>query len=115
MPIDQPFNVYQGQLSSQYHGIALWKPNPVDGLYDCGHVSIGDVGYLCDGDFIRMFNVSLPWNDPSNTKLGMPQEYKSLEQDPVNVRCLKFDEMVYYSPHVSGVEDANNHVESPEG
>ena len=116
MPIDQPFNIYREQLSSQYHGIALWNPNPVDDLYDCGHVSIGDVGYLCDGHFIRMFNITLPWNDPSNTKHGMPQEYESLGPTTFNnVRGGDLHQTVYYSPHVSKIEGAgNNHAESPE-
>ena len=115
MPIDQPFNVYREQLQSQYHGIALWNPNPVEDLYDCGHVSIGDVGYLCDGNFIRMFNVSLPWDDPSNTKLGIPRAYESLEQGPVNVRHSEFDQLEYYSCHVLRVEnDDEVQAESPE-
>ena len=116
MPIDQPFNVYREQLSSQYHGIALWNPNPVDGLYDCGHVSIGDVGYLCDGDFIRMFNVSLPWNDPSNTKLGTPKEFRSLDQDVfINIRGGDLAQTEYPSPHVSKLENAGNvHAETPD-
>ena len=60
MTVDRPFEVYQEHLSSIYHGFALWNPNPVQELYDNGHVSIGDVGYLRDGGFIRMFNVTLP-------------------------------------------------------
>jgi hypothetical protein len=109
MPVDQPVNVYQEQLSSQYLGIALWNPNPVKRLYDCGHISIGDVGYLCDGDFIRMFNVTLPWNDPSNTKLGKPEEYKTLEQGHfVNVRDIELGEVEYFSSHVSTEESAGN-------
>jgi hypothetical protein len=106
MPVERPpFYLYQELLQSQYHGTALWNPNPVEGLYDCGQVSIGDVGYLFEGDFIRMFNVTLPWDDPSNTKLGMPDAYESLEQDPDNVRPSEFDQVEYYSCHVFGVEN----------
>ena len=116
MPVDQPFNVYRDQLTSQYHGLALWNPNPVKGLYHCGHVSIGDVGYLSDGDFIRMFNVILPWDDPSNRKLGEPEEYKSLEQDQfVNVRDKEIYQVEYHSPHVSKEENVGNvHAKTPE-
>ena len=116
MPVNQPFSVYREQLTSQYHGIALWNPNPVDGLYVCGRVSIGDVGYLCDGDFIRMFNVTLPWDNPSNKKLGMPEYFKSLEQSSfVNVRGSRFRQAEYYSPYVSKEENAGNvQAETPD-
>jgi hypothetical protein len=39
----------------------LWNPNPPKTIYI--YVSIGDVGYVRDGVFIRMFNVILPWED----------------------------------------------------
>ena len=109
MPIDQPFNVYQEQLTSKHQGIALWNPNPFRGLYDCGHVSIGDVGYLDDGRFVRMFNVTLPWDDPSNEKVGKPDYYKPLEQGHfVNVCNREFYEAEYQSPHVAKVENSGN-------
>jgi hypothetical protein len=114
MPLDEPFNVYQKYLTSPSNGIALWNPNPVEGLYDV--VSIGDVGYICDGSFIRMFNVLLPWNDPSNEKLGKPEEFKSLEQGPfVNVLEYDLEGAEYHSPHVAKVENAFDiHARSPD-
>ena len=78
MTIEQPSHIYQEQLSSIYHGLALWKPNP-EGLY--GRVSIGDVGYVNEGAFIRMFNVTLPWDDVSNKTLGDPFHYDPLSSD----------------------------------
>ena len=104
MTVDQPFKVYQEHLSSIYHGLALWDPNPVQRLYDRGHVSIGDVGYLRNGGFIRMFNVTLPWNHPSNTKLGTPMEYKSLDQGPFTNAIDSQTE--YHSLNVSEAEHA---------
>ena len=109
MPVDQPFNVYREQLTSQYHGTALWHPDPVEVLYDCGHISIGDVGYLDDGDFIRMFNVTLPWDDPSNAKHGIPNEFSSLEQGLV--RGSQICQTEYYSPHVSKEDNTRNEAE----
>ncbi|KAF8475137.1 hypothetical protein DFH94DRAFT_759396 [Russula ochroleuca] len=108
MTVDQPFNVYQEQLSSNHHGMALWNPNPVQHLDDDGHISIGDVGYLCDGDFIRMFNVTLAWNDPSNTRLGIPMEYQSLQHDVFDVRVSELSQTEYLSLHVSKVENTGN-------
>jgi hypothetical protein len=109
MPVNQPFKVYREHLASEYHGTALWNPNPAERLYDCGRVSIGDVGYLCDGDFIRMFNVTLPWDDLSNAKLGIPNDFRSLEQGHfVDVRGSQFRQAEYHSPCVSKVENAGN-------
>ena len=113
MTVNRQFEVYQEHLSSIYHGLALWNPNPVQELYDSGHVSIGDVGYLRDGGFIRMFNVTLPWNDPSNAKHGMPMEYNPLDQGPfTNVRETSPSMTEYLSSHVSEAEHAE--IETPD-
>jgi hypothetical protein len=119
--VDEPYHVYREQLTSKYHGLALWNPNPVEGLYDCGNVSIGDVGYLCDGDFIRMFNVTLPWDHSSNRKLGRPEEYDPLElekdddDDFVNVRGSENFQAEYHTRYVTKVENAGNvQAETPD-
>ena len=39
MSVERPFDIYQEQLTSQYHGVALWRPNPVENVHD--QVSIG--------------------------------------------------------------------------
>ena len=96
----KPWDVYQKQLSSLSHGIALWDPRPVEALYDC--VSIGDVGYIIDGTFYRMFNVTLLWNDPSNTRLGKPEPYEALNLGQFfNVRRLTWVKGDHYSRNVS--------------
>jgi hypothetical protein len=79
MPDLTPPNVYRDQLSSLALGIALWDPAPQKKSYE--KVSIGDVGYLHPsyGTFIRLFNVILPWNDPSNEKFGKLEHYDSLD------------------------------------
>lgn len=76
MPVNPPYTIYRDQLTSLFHGHALWKPNPPKAIYD--KVSIGDVGYVHEGGFIRMFNVMLPWDHESNGKLGKPVPYESL-------------------------------------
>jgi hypothetical protein len=115
MSVDQPFNIYREQLSSQYHGLALWDPKPVKYLHkQPGHVSIGDVGYLDNGAFIRMFNVTLPWDDPSNQLLGNPEYYDHLEPTCLNnVRSKEIHEGEYYPPQVSKVDNmgANTYEE----
>ena len=81
MSVDQPFTIYREQLSSQYHGVPLWDPKPVENLHEQPpHVSIGDVGYLYNGSFMRMFNVTLPWDDPANKLLGKPEKYECMKQ-----------------------------------
>ncbi|KAI0273266.1 hypothetical protein BGY98DRAFT_1099432 [Russula aff. rugulosa BPL654] len=78
MSVHQPSNIYRERLSSLNYGLALWDPKPVDNLYN--HISIGDVGYLLEnGAFMRLFNVTLPWDDPSNSLLEVPEQYKRLE------------------------------------
>ena len=112
MSVDQPFNIYREQLSSQYHGLALWDPKPVESLHkQPGHVSIGDVGYLDNGAFMRMFNVTLPWNDPSNKLIGKPEKYERIK--PGNVRDNEIREGEYYTPHVFKIDNigADRHEE----
>jgi hypothetical protein len=113
MPENPPFTVYRDQLTSLYHGLALWKPNPPkagdppEAIYD--KVSIGDVGYVREGVFIRMFNVMLPWDHESNRILGERVPYESLTcgsfasilEDP-------FDKEEYCSRYVSTETNAGN-------
>jgi len=110
MPADKPSEVYRVQLLSQSlsHGYALWNPEPVKNTYD--KVSIGDVGYVnCQGSFHRMFNVTLPWDDPSNNKLGTPEQYQPLGWDPfANIREKQFNKGDYYSPNVSSERNSEN-------
>ncbi len=103
----QPSSVYREQLSSLYHGLALWNQKPVEGLYE--HVSIGDVGYLLEnGAFMRLFNVTLPWDDPSNRLLEVAEEYKPLELGHfINIHSSEMHQREHCS-HVSEVD--NNHA-----
>ncbi|KAN0106961.1 hypothetical protein V8E52_010629 [Russula decolorans] len=105
MPVEQPSNIYREKLTSLYHGLALWKPNPVEDIYN--QVSIGDVGYISsEGIFIRMFNVTLPWDDRSNRRLAEPEPY-----DPLTLASIvreNFGQVDYYSRHVSRGENSGN-------
>jgi hypothetical protein len=105
MPVEQPSNIYREQLTSLYHGLALWKPNPAEDIYN--QVSIGDVGYISsEGIFIRVFNVTLPWDDRSNRRLAEPEPY-----DPLTLASItreNFGKVDYYSRHVSREENSGN-------
>lgn len=112
MPAEPPFHTYREQLGSLYQGLALWKPNPGD-LY--ARVSIGDVGYVSEGAFIRMFNVRLPWDDESNGTLGIPDQYDPLGFDHLNIRRETFGEVNHCSRCVFRDVNANNiQAASPE-
>ena len=105
MPLNQPSNVYREQMSSEYHGLALWDPKPDKTLYrEPGHVSIGDVGYLDNGTFTRMLNVTLPWDDPSNNLIVKPDKYECITR--THFRDIRnIHEAEYRSPHVSKIEN----------
>jgi len=105
MPVEPPFHTYREQLWSLYRGLALWDPNP-GGFYD--RVSIGDVGYVSEGAFIRMFNVRLPWDDQSNRTFGIPDRYEPLDFGHLIIRHESFEEVDHYSRCVSRDENANN-------
>ena len=81
----------------------MWDPNPVDSLFkDPGHVSIGDVGYLDNGTFMRIFNVGLARDHPSNKFIEIPEWYKPLKREHFD--CVYRDELRqghYLSHHVS--------------
>jgi hypothetical protein len=52
-------------------------------------VAIGDVGFVSDGFFHRMFNVTLPWDDSSNRRHGVPpQRYEPLDIGPIRKAIL---------------------------
>jgi hypothetical protein len=114
MTVDPPFTIYRDQLTALSHGLALWNPDPPTNIYHS--VSIGDVGYLQDGRFIRMFNVMLPWDHPSNRMLGNPEYYDSLDWGPfVNTITAEFDKVDHYSRLVSAEPNAGNpHAMTPD-
>lgn len=112
MPVEEPPKICRQQLTSLYHGVALWKPNPVEGVYS--QISIGDVGYISsEGVFIRMFNVTLPWNDQLNRIFGEPDPYDTLTLSSI-IR-ENFSKVDYYSRYVSREENSGNmQAETPE-
>ena len=99
--------VYQDQLATPSYGIALWNANPPKEIYD--KVSIGDIGYLHEGSFIRMFNVMLPWSHESNRTLGRPEPYESLDCGPfANTLKRQFDRVKHCSRNVSAETNAGS-------
>jgi hypothetical protein len=103
-----PFDVYQKHLSFLSQGFALWNPNPLGDFYSYDRVSIGDVGYLDEGFFIRMFNVTFPWDDRLNGNFGEPDHYEPLHLGGgQTIRYRDFNTIDYCSSSVFRGEYAN--------
>ena len=66
--------VYSEQLLAKGHGLPLWEPEPSE----LGEVQIGDVGFIDNGGFCRLFNATRPADDPINL-CGVPQGFIPLE------------------------------------
>lgn len=41
-------------------------------------IRVGDVGFLCDDVFCRLFNAALPADDPAQLALGVPKGFEPL-------------------------------------
>jgi len=70
------YDIFREQLAIKYpaYGHALWDPNP-GVLYS--PVEVGDVGYVRDGKFHRLFNALLPADHPSQ-KFGAPESHEPI-------------------------------------
>jgi len=113
-----PPDVLREQLTSLFYGHALWMPDPA--FYE--RVSIGDVGYVKEGYFVRMFNVLLDWSNPSNYTLyeesnseSQPENYVRLDMGRFNnIRQTTLSKGDYYSRCVTVQEVANPAAHNPE-
>lgn len=71
-------DIFREELAIKYlnHGYALWEPDPGT-LYEA--VEVGDVGYIRDGKFHRLFNVFLSKDHPSHRNYGVPEYHEVLQ------------------------------------
>ncbi|KAH9070966.1 hypothetical protein EDB83DRAFT_2365601 [Lactarius deliciosus] len=72
------YDVFRRLLAIHYpaYGHALWEPDPGSlGL----PVAVGDVGYVREGKFFRLFNALLPKDHPSHSTFGVPEHYEQLQ------------------------------------
>jgi hypothetical protein len=65
--------IYVKQMRKLKHGDALWVPE--------SPVEVGDVGFLDDGAFYRLFNTILPSNHPLQS-VGVPATFEPLVIPP---------------------------------
>ena len=75
------YDVFREQLAIKYpaYGHALWEPSP-GRLYS--PVEVGDVGYVREGKFHRLFNALLAADHPSHRTFGVPEHHVSLVPNP---------------------------------
>ena len=71
------YDIFRRHLWNKFpaYGHALWDPSPGN-LYPA--VEVGDVGYIREGKFRRLFNVLLPANHPSHRNFGVPEYHERL-------------------------------------
>lgn len=71
------YDIFRDQLRLKYpaYGHALWEPSP-GRLYS--GVEVGDVGFIREGQFRRLFNALLPSDHPSHRDFGVPESYEPL-------------------------------------
>lgn len=67
--------IYANQLLPKRHGLPLWHPEPTK----FGEVLIGDVGFVLDGCFYRLFNAIRTADDPVNAHCGVPPGFVPLK------------------------------------
>ena len=72
------YDIFRDQLAIRFpaHGYALWEPSPGDPSQVVG---IGDVGYISEGRFHRLFNIMLPADDPSHENFGVPDYHEQFK------------------------------------
>ncbi|KAI0291208.1 hypothetical protein B0F90DRAFT_1778937 [Multifurca ochricompacta] len=72
------FDIFREELAIKYpaYGHALWEPSPGK-LYDA--IEVGDVGYIREGKFHRLFNALLPGDHDSHRNFGVPEYHEPLK------------------------------------
>lgn len=71
-PVTSVRHVYTKLLFRLGHGHPLWEPEPTE----AGEVLLGDVGYILDGGFYRLFNATLPDDHDIHKQSGVPEGYQ---------------------------------------
>ena len=72
-----PYDIFRRHIAIKFPamGHALWEPDP-------GNLSpavqVGDVGFIRQGRFHRLFNVLLPADHPSHENFGVPEYHEQL-------------------------------------
>ncbi|EKM58791.1 uncharacterized protein PHACADRAFT_88495 [Phanerochaete carnosa HHB-10118-sp] len=82
-PLSAPDEIYASSLQTLHLGHALWYPEP----HESGEPQIGDVGFIHEGAFIRLFNLDLSAPEKKVTFWEPPYEIT----EPLPPGVLKID------------------------
>ena len=72
------YNTFRDQIAIAHpaYGYALWESDPGE---QYPPVAVGDVGYIREGKFRRLFNALLPANHQSHQRFGVPDGHVPLQ------------------------------------
>jgi hypothetical protein len=104
------YDIYREEIAIKYrsHGHALWVPSP-GGLYPA--VEVGDVGFIREGQFHRLFNALLPEDHPSHKDFGVPEYHKPLDLNvPKHISVRKLSPNNFRSRGVKLVDQDRIHA-----
>jgi hypothetical protein len=95
-------SIFREELAIRYpaHGHALWEPDP-EGLYEA--VEVGDIGFIRNGYFHRLFNaLGLP-DSPSDPGSSNGPKYppKLQPQNPDHIRKGRDSHQEFFSNNVT--------------
>ncbi|KAH9163724.1 hypothetical protein EDB89DRAFT_1859852 [Lactarius sanguifluus] len=95
------YDTFREELAKAYpaFGHALWEPNP--GEYP--PVEVGDVGFVRQGKFHRLFNALYSEDHPSNQRFGVPEDHEQLQPTPNHIDRGTLNPNTFYSYGVSVV------------
>jgi hypothetical protein len=73
------YDIFRQTLALRYpaYGHPLWEPSP--GRLHPAPVEVGDVGFIREGKFHRLFNALLPEDHPSHQNFGVPEHHVPLQ------------------------------------
>ncbi|KAH9919591.1 uncharacterized protein B0H18DRAFT_1027020 [Fomitopsis serialis] len=94
-------DVYAKQLLKLALGYPMWDPEPKHGQ---GDILIGDVGYIVQGGFYRLFNATREAED--SIQIAVPPNFKKLLLGPVPIASSNnvIDRGPLFSPTVRRIE-----------
>jgi len=102
-------DIFREQLTIKYptHGHALWEPSPGK-LYS--PVEVGDVGYVREGQFHRLFNALLAADHPSHRKFGVPEYHVPLVPNSSEHINISTSKTTHYCSYGISVEPKGDSV-----
>ena len=103
------YDIFRERLAIKYptYGHALWEPNPRN---PDSSVRVGDVGFVRQGKFYRLFNALLSADDPSHAELGVPEHHEPLVPTLLNhIDTRSLGRNNYCSSWVSMTPDPGYH------